>query len=258
MRNAEEFYKGLHKADDAYSAGTYYFKSLYRSSVLRCWLQERQGSKLRILDVGCGKGLFALNFVRELRAHWNFSDIAVTGTDLIRSPGDFFEEVDPGFRFVQHDADGKALPFGDRGFDFLSCNHVLEHIFETEQLLREFRRVLHPGGLCLISVPNLSAWINRAASLFAGQPLGSELGTEKVTYGFWPSFLQRKLEPFRPSGHIRDFTPRGLRDLTAHCGFKTVGWWPQSHGVVARLGTWAGRNIGILLQPHGSDSGKDN
>ena len=91
--------------------------------------------------------------------------------------------------------------------------------------------------------------MNRIALLFAGQPLGTELGTEKITYGFWPGFLKPRLEAFRPSGHIRDFTPRALQDLATHCGFETVGWWAQSLGAMARLSKWSGRNVGILLKP---------
>jgi hypothetical protein len=116
-------------------------------------------------------------------------------------------------------------------------------------LVREFRRVLSPDGLCIVSVPNIAAWINRVTFLAGGQPLGSELGTEKITYGFRPAFLQKKLERFLPSGHIRDFTPHGLQDLTKHCGFRTVGWWAQSPGIIARFGKWAGRNMSIILQP---------
>jgi hypothetical protein len=101
----------------------------------------------------------------------------------------------------------------------------------------------------MISVPNIAAWVNRVAFLGGGQPLGSELGTDKVTYGFRPAFMQKKLAAFHPSGHIRDFTPPGLRDLTAHCGFQTIGWWSQSHGICARLSKWGGRNMAILLRP---------
>jgi hypothetical protein len=60
--------------------------------------------------------------------------------------------------------------------------------------------------------------------------------------------MQKKLERFHPSGHIRDFTPRGLQNLTEHCGFKVVGWWPQSHGFIARCGKWAGRAMSIMIQ----------
>jgi SAM-dependent methyltransferase len=202
-----------------------------------------------MLDVGCGKGLFLRDFTAGLRQRWAIQDIQAAGVDLVRSPGDYFKEIDADFKFVQQNLDGQPLPFPDGSFDFLSCNQVLEHIFETEKLVREFRRVLRPEGLCIVSVPNTAAWVNRLLFLFASQPLGSELGTEKVTYGFWPAFLQSRLERFQPSGHIRDFTPRGLRDLTAYCGFDTIGWWKQSKGLVARLGKWAGRELAIVLKP---------
>jgi 2-polyprenyl-3-methyl-5-hydroxy-6-metoxy-1,4-benzoquinol methylase len=249
MSQAEQFYPGLHEQDAKYSAGEYHMASLLSHGVLNDWLANYAGRNLRILDVGCGKGLFLRELTNHLRTRSRIKGLEVTGTDLVKSPGNFFSDISADFRFVQLNLDGSTLPFADKSSDFLCCNHVLEHIFQTEKLVREFRRVIDPNGLCLISVPNLAAWVNRVFFLFAGQPLGSELGTETVTYGFWPGFLQKKLEPFKPSGHIRDFTPRGLEDLTRRCGFRTVGWWKQSLGPVARLGKWAGRNMGILLKP---------
>jgi 2-polyprenyl-3-methyl-5-hydroxy-6-metoxy-1,4-benzoquinol methylase len=249
MNHAEEFYPKLHAADKEYSAGQYHMKSLLESSVVKKWGANYRARTLRLLDVGCGKGLFLRDFAQGMRVGCGVAEIQAAGTDIVRSPSDHFAEIAPDFKFVQQNLDGKPLAFRDSSFDFVCCNQVLEHIFETEQLVREFRRVLSPTGLCVISVPNTAAWVNRIAFLFGGQPLGSELGSESITYGFWPRFLQKKLVPFKPSGHIRDFTPRGLSDLAAHCGFETVGWWPQSHGLVARLGKWAGRGIGIVLRP---------
>jgi 2-polyprenyl-3-methyl-5-hydroxy-6-metoxy-1,4-benzoquinol methylase len=249
MTQAEQFYPGLHEQDAKYSAGEYHMPSLLSHGVVLRWLNGYAGKPLRILDVGCGKGLFLREFVNGVRERTGLRDFRVTGTDLVLSPANFHSEVSPDFKFVQLNLDGNALPFEDGSQDFVCCNHVLEHIFQTEKLVREFRRIVKPDGMCLISVPNLAAWVNRVFFLFAGQPLGSELGTETVTYGFWPTFMQKKLEPFRPSGHIRDFTPRGLEDLTHRCGFRTAGWWKQSLGPIARLGKWAGRNMGILLRP---------
>lgn len=216
---------------------------------MNTWAAQVKQQPVRILDVGCGKGIFLRDFTEGSRTRWNFQITRVTGLDLVRSPGDVFARITPPVEFIQADTDGNPLPFADGSFEFLSCNHVLEHVFETENLVREFRRVITPQGLCIIGVPNIAAWINRAAFLWGNQPLGTELGTEKTTYGFRPRFLQRKLEAFRPSGHIRDFTPRALSDLTEHCGFETVGWWAQSFGVLARLGKWAGRNMAIILRP---------
>ncbi len=249
MNQAEQFYPELYLADQNYGAGAYYLESLWSLRPLRQWLAGYSNRPLRILDVGCGKGVFLLDFVRGARERYQVQQVEVTGTDLVRSPGDLFAEISPDFKFVLHNVDGRPLPFADHSFDFISCNHVLEHIFETEKLVREFHRVLQPHGLCLISVPNLAAWMNRVIFLFAGQPIGSEVGTERITYGFWPRFLQKRLQRFRPAGHIRDFTPRGLRELSRHCGFETVGWWKQSPGPIARLSKWAGRNMGLLLKP---------
>lgn len=248
MINVEPFYHKLHTQDQAYSAGEYHIKSLLSKHIIAEWAKTYQHRPLRMLDVGCGKGLFLRDFSAGLRQRWKIQNIQASGIDLVRSPGDYFGEIDKNFQFFQQNLDGTDLPFPKGTFDFLCCNQVLEHIFETEKLVREFHRVLHPEGICIISVPNAAAWVNRLLFLFAGQPLGSELGTEKITYGFWPTFLQTRLERFKPSGHVRDFTPRGLRDLTRYCGFETIGWWKQNKGPIARLGHWAGRDLAIVLK----------
>jgi SAM-dependent methyltransferase len=254
MKSLADFYSGLHETNRNYSAGTYHFKSLFSSHVLDQWLQAKAGRPFRILDVGCGKGLFMREFVKTLKSRWKITPTRITGLDLVRSPEDLFAEISDKFEFIQHDTDGNPLPFPENSFDFICCNHVLEHVFETEKLVKEYKRVIAPDGLCLISVPNLAAWVNRVGLIFGIQPLGTEVGTESITYGFRPERFHARLSRFKPSGHIRDFTPCALQDLTAACGFRKVGWWPQSEGLIARLGTFAGRNIGILLQPTDAQS----
>jgi ubiquinone/menaquinone biosynthesis C-methylase UbiE len=249
MKAAKDFYNQLHETQGTYSAGTYHMASLWKNRALRRWLSERRGKEVRLLDVGCGKGLFLRDFVHGALQGWGVTVARVTGIDLVQSPGNLFSEISPNFEFKLHNGDGEPLPFTEASYDFISCNHVLEHVFETEALVREFRRVLRPGGLCIISVPNVAAWVNRVMFLWGNPPLGTEIGTERNGYGFRPTFLQKKLDCFKPSGHIRDFTPRGLKDLVEHCGFETLGWWPQSHGVLARLGKWSGRNMSILATP---------
>ena len=41
----------------------------------------------------------------------------------------------------------------DASFDLVYCSHVLEHVNDDQQALREFWRVLKPGGIAVILVP---------------------------------------------------------------------------------------------------------
>jgi len=47
------------------------------------------------------------------------------------------------------------LPFGDRSFEYVTCLEGLEHIENPQQAMREFARVLKPGGHLIVSVPNI-------------------------------------------------------------------------------------------------------
>ena len=54
-------------------------------------------------------------------------------------------------------ADVKAdicdLPFEDKSFDFILCNHVLEHIPDDTKAMNELYRILKPGGNAILQIP---------------------------------------------------------------------------------------------------------
>lgn len=50
-------------------------------------------------------------------------------------------------------ADICALPFEDNSYDFILCNHVLEHIPNDLKAMEELYRVLKPGGIAILQVP---------------------------------------------------------------------------------------------------------
>ncbi len=54
-------------------------------------------------------------------------------------------------------ADVKAdicdLPFKNNEFDFIICNHVLEHIPDDTKAMQELYRILKPGGTAILQVP---------------------------------------------------------------------------------------------------------
>ena len=50
-------------------------------------------------------------------------------------------------------ADICDLPFEDNTYDFIICNHVLEHIPDDTKAMQEIYRVLAPGGSAILQVP---------------------------------------------------------------------------------------------------------
>lgn len=62
-----------------------------------------------------------------------------------------------GHRFLHHELE-RPLPFPAASVDFLYASHVLEHLFpeDADRLLAETHRVLRPGGVVRIAVPDLA------------------------------------------------------------------------------------------------------
>jgi SAM-dependent methyltransferase len=54
---------------------------------------------------------------------------------------------------ADHELDVMDLPFEAESFDFLMCNHVLEHVRDDRRALAELRRVLKPGGWAILMCP---------------------------------------------------------------------------------------------------------
>jgi predicted SAM-dependent methyltransferase len=58
---------------------------------------------------------------------------------------------------LMHPADVKMdvtdIQFSDNEFDIVYCSHVLEHVPDDRKAMREFHRVLKPGGFALLLVP---------------------------------------------------------------------------------------------------------
>jgi len=75
------------------------------------------------------------------------------------------------------ESDMGTLPYPDGAVDEIYCCHALEHIGfrDTQVVLREWRRVLRPGGLVRVVVPNLdwacAAWLHGTDRDYARQIL---------------------------------------------------------------------------------------
>lgn len=97
--------------------------------------------------------------------------------------------------------------------DIVLCVSVLEHLWEPLEALREFRRLVAPGGLCLFNVPS---WRGKAFLEFSAFRLGlsprDEMNDHKMYYDvrdFWPILVR--------SG----FRPEDIRCFSHKFGFNT-------------------------------------
>ncbi len=108
------------------------------------------------LDVGAGNGELIDRVVREFPVRPRACDYR---DDLI-TLGDVPVDV--------ADLNNDPLPYPDDAFDLVTCTEVIEHLEHFRAPLREIHRILRPGGLLVVSTPNVLNLRSRLRYLFFG------------------------------------------------------------------------------------------
>ena len=98
----------------------------------------------RVLDLGCGDGVFTV-VIAEAGADVIGVEVATGAITRARSA---HPELD--FRLAPIDG---PLPLADNAFEVVWASEVIEHIADTARWLSEVRRVLAPGGRLLLTTP---------------------------------------------------------------------------------------------------------
>jgi ubiquinone/menaquinone biosynthesis C-methylase UbiE len=112
------------------------------------WRRKQAADSYRLLDVGCGTGsllalLTADPAARELVGLDFSPEMASRAAEKLAKYGQ--EER---LRVVHGDAE--HLPLPDTAFDLVSCCHSFHHYPHQAAVMREFRRVLRPGGALIL------------------------------------------------------------------------------------------------------------
>lgn len=100
---------------------------------------------MRMLEIGTGSGGIAHYFATHPRLRCEVVAVDVCDNRLVRD----------GYEYRQ--VRGVELPFEDASFDVVITNHVIEHVGDgaAQRLhLTEIRRVMRPGGIGYLAVPN--------------------------------------------------------------------------------------------------------
>jgi SAM-dependent methyltransferase len=103
------------------------------------------GKKGNILDYGCGTGAFLYEMKK---AGWQTSGLepSLAARELARDLND--SNIFPP-EYIHS--------FPDNHFDVITLWHVLEHVHRLHQTLKQLNRVLKPGGVIFIAVPNYTS-----------------------------------------------------------------------------------------------------
>lgn len=131
----------------------------------------------RLLDVGCSLGIF-LDIARK--KGWE-----VHGVELNRRARKVAKEK---FGLELIDKPLHELDFEDGYFDVITLWEVLEHLTDPNAILRECRRLMRPGGMLVVLVPNCDSLAVRIM-----HEKSSTFGWGHLWY-FTPGCLNRLLE----------------------------------------------------------------
>lgn len=145
----------------------------------------------RLLDVGCATGVF-LDGMRRLG--WSVEGVEPSAYAVDYARSRF------GLRVYEGLLEDAGLP--DASFDAITMWDVLEHVHEPRPVLAELSRLLRPGGLLVLSLPNPDSL---EARLLGSHWLGWDLPRHLNLYR--PTQLRACLARYgMPVERIRSFT----------------------------------------------------
>jgi SAM-dependent methyltransferase len=153
--NADE-YRKLAEVEDR----MWYFGALH-GHIERELVRAFGDGPASVLDAGCGTGGLIARLAPRHRAwNWTALDVSELAVSYAQQrlaghqASSGTSEMASKLRLASvHLGSVTALPFADQAFDAIVSADVLYHVDDDETALREFMRVLRPGGFVVLNVP---------------------------------------------------------------------------------------------------------
>lgn len=109
------------------------------------------------LDIGCGSGVLSACLKNRY--------LQVYGVDISEIAVNLAKEKQ--VQAIQRNLNYQTLPFEDQYFDAITVLSTLQYFYDIHFVLSEIRRVIKPGGILIMTIPNMRAFwrIGRLAIL---------------------------------------------------------------------------------------------
>lgn len=160
----------------------------------------QRGSK--VLDFGAGEGALS-----ERLADEGFN---VTAADMDEKN---FKTSKALFKKLNFNVDSEVFEFINAyksSFDVVIGIEVIEHVEDQWRYVRQLNSLLKPGGLLIISTPNITSWLSRFIFLFNGR---------------FHQFFDHDLD----YGHINPISPWELELIVSKSGFANIDIKPAGY-----------------------------
>lgn len=194
-------------------------------------IQSAAGARLsgRMLENGCGVGIYLKHLAPLVSS--------LIGLEFDAARAQEAHTISP----LIINAAGEKLPLEPGIFDVILSHEVLEHVMDDRLCVEEMVRVLKPGGVILLFVPNRGYPYETHGIYWRGR---YHFGNVPLIY-YLPSRLQKTLMP-----HVRAYSRRDLERLFTGLPVKVL----QQHiifgaydNIIYRYPT-AGRILRSVLQ----------
>jgi len=196
--------------------------------------------EIKILDIGCGDGALKYFFDEYTNVHWDGIEIDEERFEICKKLG---------YNMHLLDVDEKPLPFADNSFDAVNASHVIEHLKNMPNALKEIQRVTKPGGIIAIGVPIKLPLL----SLLRGWTYDIEFKIGKRKKGahcqaFDVLSLRYKLKKYMPDTKIKDL--RGFRLITGRQFFplEDYKWFYTFYTTIGRILSFMTPEVNVILE----------
>lgn len=119
-------------------------KEFYNSIIIFLKKKNYDLSMKEIADIGCGTGHLLLYISNE------FLPLTLTGFEYADSALEIAKKILPSANFHYYNIYEESV----QQFDFVFCTEVLEHLQYPDKALKNLMKMVKPGGVLFLTVPN--------------------------------------------------------------------------------------------------------